>query len=562
MIYHYDIINAIKDYINKKETSDGSRTLFEDSLANISDLHEKLLSHPYLIYDPNLPIDLISYKPYTDTSDEDTTKQYYQYTLFIVISLESIPQELYNKVLFYKTYLSQIISSKDLKFVLVIEHNTKISESDNNDGIGVWTYDRGLTITESVRPWSLREIIDRDYVTNKPEDISRFCDKYIHDTVNAIVGIDPKEIGKSYLDKKILGEIFKIQHIPYKDKLLELLNKHLTEKGSEQIFANELFEDLWNNNLTINYKQTLDKFEAGLQYIFSGYRDHYIHQLQVFLLGLPIIDKLYDKFSERYENPALSWLVASSFHDVAYPVQQYDKFGDRFFSQVFRIQRNPAYCEFRQRFIDDNFLSCMGYIVCNVCSKLFHRELQSNWLDSENTLIKRFYNLITTDKNHGVMSSVSLLMLSQDDSSEERKAIYDKIIIPASLSIAIHDSHVWPGIFSNNEKVIKNIAFSDDPLSFLLIFCDTIQEWARPSGSDPDSEQKKEFYLKEFIVENNKIDVTLWTPRTKKSEDFFGNKQREIRTVQRLLKQPEDVKFSIALKDCNDRGEDFEMSGV
>jgi len=574
MIYHNRIIDAVKSYILEKEEENSlpKEIIFEEILESIDDIRLKI-NKKNSTFDSNLPIDFISYYSYDGKNEEDKPCKYNNYTIFIIISTDTFPENIQEKVLFYKTYLSSIISTIDLKFTIVVNEiiikDTSLKEWVVENGIGLWFFNKNLKITEKIAPLTLRELMEFDFTKEKPNNKFQFFDKYIHNTVDSIVGIKPENIGKSYIDKKAIDEVFKIKNIVYKDDLLKLLNLHLTEKGNELEFAETVFVNLWKNYLDYEYKEILKKFESSLQYIFSGYRDHYLHQLQVFLIGLPIIDKYYSKFKRVYDNPELCWLVASSFHDIAYPVQQYDKFGEKFFKTVFNIDRNPGYCEFRLHFVDDDFLICMGHIINNLCEKLLHRKLEANWLDTEKHLIQLFYKLITIDKNHGVMSSVSLLMLLQKDikTNDALKKLFKNIIIPSSLSISVHDYGVWSEVFaeqndkSSELKFKESVNFDDDPISFLLIYCDTIQEWARPSKSKEIEVEKKIFYLKEFLIEKNKVEVTLWTPTYTKSQSFFKRKQNELSSVQELLKQPDGIEFSVKLQDSTNKGEDFVMRG-
>jgi hypothetical protein len=574
MIYHNSIINAIKSYLlNLESKNDSPKDIkFEEILESVDSIRSKI-GPKTNTFNSNLPIDLISYYSYEGKDEADETCIYSSYTIFIIISTDILPEHIQDKILFYKTYLSSIISTIDLKFTVVVNGNIKKDKSLKDwiieNGIGLWYYKKNLSITELKKPLSLRELIEYEFNKERPVNSFQFFDKYIHNTVDSIAGIRPENIGKSYIDRKAIDEVFKIKNLKYKDDLLNLLNLHLTEKGNELEFAEKVFINLWKNHIGYEYKEILKKFESSLQYIFNGYRDHYLHQLQVFLIGLPIIDKYYSKFRKIYENPELVWLVSSSFHDIAYPVQQYDKFGEKFFKTVFNIDRNPGYCEFRLHFVDDDFLICMGHIINNLCERLLHRKLKANWLETEKDLIQLFYRLITVDKNHGVMSSVSLLMLLQKDIKENEplKKIYEKVIIPASLSIAVHDYGVWSEVFT--EKIEKSpeikfresVSFEDDPISFLLIYCDSIQEWARPSKSKEVETEKKIFYLKDYLIEKNKVEITLWTPTYSKSQAFFKKKQKELSQVQELLKQPNEIEFSIKLKDSQNLGEDFIMGG-
>jgi len=588
MIYHYNIIKAVKQYVIDCNASlkDPKDLSFSDFLEGIDDIQLKIkknLKSESGAFNPNLPIDLISYFPYKDKDDEtEEIKTYYDYVLYIVISIDFPFSSIRDKILFYKTYLSRIISTIDLKFIIVLSDridnnkeiidpidNFTINEWLDNYGIGLFTFDKNLTIYNKKSPLSLRKLMETDFSKESPENSFKFFDKYIQNTIDSIVGIKPENIGKSYIDRKVIDEVFKINRITYKDDLFKLLNLHLTEKGNELEFAEKVFNSLWSKYLGWEYKEILKKFDPSLQNIFYGYRDHYLHQLQVFLVGLPIVDRFYTDIEKTYSNPDLCWLIASSFHDIAYPVQLYDQLGEQFFKSVFSIKKNPALCEFRSNFVDEGFLVCIGHIINGLCEKLLDRPLKANWLETEKDLIKLFYELITKDKNHGVMSSISLLkLLEKESKNAKQKARFKKIVIPASLSIALHDYYVWSEIFSTkaNKKsdviIHTSISFENDPITFLLIYCDNIQEWARPSKSKEFENEKKVFYLKEFKNEDDEVKVTLWTPLYTKSQPFFKKKQKELQLLQDLLKQPPNTKFSIRLDDSKENGESFNMAGI
>ena len=115
------------------------------------------------------------------------------------------------------------------------------------------------------------------------------------------------------------------------------------------------------------------------------------------------------------------------------------------------------------------------------------------------------------------------------------------------------------------EKVPLNVLkFEDDPLSFLLIFCDNIQEWGRPSQSkiDDKEEIKKRFYLEDIKYDSTTgFYFTIWTPNHKKTRRFFEKKRIELGKTKTFLQQSSATKFVIRLEDKKHDGEDFEMQG-
>ena len=117
----------------------------------------------------------------------------------------------------------------------------------------------------------------------------------------------------------------------------------------------------------------------------------------------------------------------------------------------------------------------------------------------------------------------------------------------------------------NHEKVFRNLEFEKDPISFLLIFCDTIQEWGRPSKSRREKEEviRMRFNLKDLKYDRIKrsIDVVIRTPDKEENDQEFEDKREELRAMQFFLKHPQGVKFNIRLEDKNFKGENFKMKG-
>lgn len=608
------------DYIKIKDTSssdelvlkkDGNKVTFERSDGKKITLFAKNEDNKIIVYDKierpiidsNLPVDLIASKKEASTEN---------YTVFLIISTEFSKDysriDLEKRIKYYRYYLSRIAPLKDLKIVLVSPESISVSSKLlKENGIGHWIYREDGSIIEKNEAFTIIEQMNNEYKENgskiKKGEYPSFFSQFVYDSVNAIAGLNPDQFGKSSIDRKLLDQIFDLNKISFRQVLFTYINEHLTEKGDEYVFTSEVFSSLWKNELGPSYSDFLEVFEPSLQYISASnlkrggriYRDHYIHQFQVFLLGLPIIDKKYAFFKRHYENPELVWLVAASFHDNAYPVQLYDKWSGEFFKRVFKIKNEIGTIELKSKFIDEDFLSCLGYLVCSFCkTHPPQKTLENNWLATENDLIQFIYRMITEEKNHGVLSCVSLLKMltspiqendavrgsdpaKKEPSNREKinatlhdfDSALDGIFVPGALAIALHDEKVWNAEIIKGKKsgdkvkFLTKICFDDDPISFLLIFCDCVQEWGRPSKSqDLDENQKeKKFYLKAIDITDDFVQVTLWAPYHSKTEDFFLKKQEELKKIQSFLKQGDSYKFKIKIMDKKGAAEDYEMEG-
>ncbi len=554
----------------------------------------------------SLPVDLFCTKGKGKTQ---------QCCVVLVASINNISDEFQKKLLFYQYYLSIHYNPSQYRIILAIPASTTVvttpyyAEKEEEKGLdyykekgfGLWKIRNKDDIDkETYCAMTLRDTIAKDFKNIIAKDkkglkrisskIPTFVDKYIHDSLYGVAFLNPVKFKERFIDVKLLYNILKLERISYRNYLFNAINEHLSYKDDEYDFVEKVFSDLWKEWIGIPYSDFLKTFDPALQHIFAEkndedkeededdkvvYRDHYIHQFQVFLSGLYIIDKYYDVFTEQYNKPEIIWLITSSFHDMAYPVQLYDKWSDDFFKKVFHIAEFGN-VELKTKFVEESFLSCMSGIITRLCSKLLQEDVSGDWYTKKYSLVQCFYKEITELKNHCILSSISLLKIIQGryineitiDGMTSEDALQN-VFIPSALAIALHDYKVWgklkdDGEWKEDKCPLPVLDFNVDPLSFLLIFCDNIQEWGRPSWSNIEGkeERRKSFYLKDFTYDpTSGFFVTICTPNLRRTDKVFTKKEGELREVQAFLKQPQQLKFTIRLEDENNKGEDFEMQG-
>jgi len=88
----------------------------------------------------------------------------------------------------------------------------------------------------------------------------------------------------------------------------------------------------------------------------------------------------------------------------------------------------------------------------------------------------------------------------------------------------------------SKKKHLKNLKFDDVPLSFLLIFCDTIQEWGRV-GRDYEETAAR-------LDDVGVSDDLVWANISVSDEKAFNQKKDEIGRVKKFLK---DERFKVTL---------------
>lgn len=125
----------------------------------------------------------------------------------------------------------------------------------------------------------------------------------------------------------------------------------------------------------------------------------------------------------------------------------------------------------------------------------------------------------------------------------------------AARAIALHDEDIWKHFSGridsqtdldkalkklisdfSKKKHLKNLEFDDDPLSFLLIFCDTIQEWGRV-GRDYEETAAR-------LDDVGVSDDLVWANISVSDEKAFNQKKDEINRVKKFLK---DERFKVTL---------------
>jgi DNA-binding response OmpR family regulator len=218
-------------------------------------------------------------------------------------------------------------------------------------------------------------------------------------------------------------------------------------------------------------------------YTIPHYRDHFFHQIKVFLLGFCIINTL--NRHGRLRNTMLEgsngmklWFMASVFHDIGYPFEKMTRWLDSFVESTLRSPGD------KER---DKPLLPMDFHWGALLGKRFHAyhleriakkvcQLYDN--DTPQVLaeiLSEFTSFVVGKPDHGLYSSLIMQNFL-------RYALADEEVDSVSIAIALHNDDVARLI----TQVIGPQTFERDPLSFLLAFCDLAQDWGRirPLGID------------------------------------------------------------------------------
>ncbi len=215
------------------------------------------------------------------------------------------------------------------------------------------------------------------------------------------------------------------------------------------------------------------------------HRDHYLHQFNVAALGefffsvftrkgqtlLSEIDILLPKLGK--DEIKYAWWTASLLHDHAYPIENLIKL----FYKLQNLEKIYDIDNFSKSIFDaiESTSTLSGYFV-KFFEKCIHeqasyRKLIFNDLDKFGKNIFEILH-INTEFDHfdhahlGIINICSIIGINNTDSA---KSIFSRIppwLILALKAILMHHGE-------------KAIALSENPMAFLLILCDELQEWTR-----------------------------------------------------------------------------------
>ena len=258
---------------------------------------------------------------------------------------------------------------------------------------------------------------------------------------------------------------------------LHIIKKVMDTHGKSEI-ANHLYE--------------LSRIEPPYIKIDDESRDHVVHALQTYVLGIYLNESFLTR--SRTNIKPFPWKVACLFHDIGYPTRiargilktysdQRNKLGQKLGFETSDIFFQIRPMEFEKLCNGEN-----SFELIQKCLKKWKLDID---------IKSDFEKTVNEGKiRHGAMSALSVLNsidLYYQKYNPERK--FEKVIepfsaidcdqtnfvndiIPACAAIFIHD---MPPEYFENAKIIRRKA----PLAFLLKLSDSLQEAQRPSSGLP-----------------------------------------------------------------------------
>ena len=227
-------------------------------------------------------------------------------------------------------------------------------------------------------------------------------------------------------------------------------------------------------------------------------RDHVIHALNTFLLGIYINNKYLGKGVDMFQ-----WKVAALFHDIAYPLVVAQEIIERYFKIT---------SEIKEKLDVETYNATLNLIPKDI-DKLTHNKSAFDLIQRRvyewglDVNVKKRYDDMIKDNTlcHGILSSLTVLYLidlmyqknnplrdNKPHNGWEQKN-FEKDIVPACSAIFLHNL---------GDNAFKNIDKTKASLAYLLKLCDELQHWDRPKGKKHKSDSPENYDIQ---VQQNKL---------------------------------------------------------
>ncbi|MBD3215645.1 MAG: hypothetical protein GF311_23745 [Candidatus Lokiarchaeota archaeon] len=374
--------------------------------------------------------------------------------------------------------------------------------------------------------------------------------KYKHDVVEILKEIiiltqkaeDFREKRKKFnpIPQEIKKRLQKIQILWH-----NLLREAIYSLRDEDDSDTQDFKEDFGMVEIINYFNSFTEFEEILYGSDRYYRDHSLHVIRVFLLGYYLLIK-HEKFNSlsdkqiSFDNIRVAnwnessdlylsikerqaiWVIISLTHDLGYPIEKMDRINQK-------IKEIMTYYGASNK-LDINYqipiqnLNLNNFLLNFISSKLIKKE--ENYF----TVIQNKYYIKNSNAfenyKHGIMSSLLLLrFLTYFKESDYSNTFLDQLSIRDAKQFLIRRI-ILRSIASHDNDDIYYI-FPND-FSFLLVLCDDLQEWNRPSKSSIHQFNRK-IYIKNFGQKRIEFQINIEHSDGANFEDLIINLARKIK---------------------------------
>lgn len=306
-----------------------------------------------------------------------------------------------------------------------------------------------------------------------------------------------------------------------------------------------------NKNL-IDLLDVLRYYEENAAVLVDKQRDHYVHSVNVFLLGLSIysqnnnfrdtVEEDFNKITEQnriydtdIEKFLFEWGIASLCHDVGYPMEitnnQIKKFVDLVSASDDKSSSASPYIGFNSFEALNSIHNSSLIRPLDLLSYNIHNRLGTDLTVTKEKLYSFLSNMQKSGfVDHGFYSAIILLKwygylineyyIDKDD--------LDHPIVNCAGAILLHN--YYKNVLMKDPFCLGSLSCEQHPIAYLLILCDELQEWNREAYG---IEDKKKVLADESRIEisKNYLKIDYLAPKGIMESNFAIKKEQLLSNI-------------------------------
>ena len=350
-------------------------------------------------------------------------------------------------------------------------------------------------------------------------------------------------------------------------------------ESEKDIIILELMDYFWNVSSCKGLFSVFRDFDMAFTILEK--KGHFIHSFEVFLLGLHLINIIIEKrgvkpfasIGNDKSHIFYSWLYTSTAHDFGYPLQVAGELAEKF-SALYKSVHMDHISDKYKNLSRDNSIE-RQHALLN--TKAYNMKRNGEDLIKIEDFIKKGIQGSLAGKslkdanqiqsilknNHGYIGALILCKTYIDYLSKESKWEYQpeiwrtKILSKVVAGIALHS---FP---KAHHKFLRKISFNLNPLAYLLILVDNLQDWNRSLRS---SKAWPAYYLSEFQTNDDSLVLQYHLFHERWSRSMKERVKKSLGDRLSLLKLPQGpipkINFKIIIRCSSNDGDNFTTSTI
>ena len=348
----------------------------------------------------------------------------------------------------------------------------------------------------------------------------------------------------------------------------------ITSENKSEASKNKKISIVNEPNTLLDLVKIMKKYEENTGELIEKQRDHFIHSVNVFLLGLAIysqnkgfrfkfrqyvLNSPYEKYYRidgefSHEEFLYRWGIAALFHDIGYPVEIIGKQLKKFINDGIKsisssygadtaidfkdfnefntiIKKDPYFADkYTEIYPQAKFLNL--FKPTDIMAHKISTDFDSVDINQVAKHLDSFVDIMGENGfiDHGFFSSIIVLnsyaYLIQKYAKNNDFFFYP--IVDSATAILLHN--YYRNVLQKKPFGLKALHPSQSPLAFLLILCDELQEWnRRPFGiKDKERSHVNELNLR---IDDNGMDVFYIVKNGSIGLGFSEDKEELLKNV-------------------------------